>query len=84
MPKDIIKYQHNGTNIYVRNYWNKIQLLFDDVVVDTHKGIITFGDYSLRGKIGDDLIVASATLNFAGETVKLSINSQVVTKAWKA
>ena len=40
MAKDILRSQHKGTNICVRRYWNKTQLLFDDTVVDTWKGIV--------------------------------------------
>ena len=83
MPKDIIKYQHNGTTIYVRNYWNKIQLLFDDAVVDTQKGIISFG-ISLHGKLGNDHVDVKSTLCFAGENIHLSINDCIVAKVWKA
>ena len=84
MPKDIVKYQQNGTNICVRDYWNKTQLLFDDTVVDTRKGMISFGGYTLHGMIDNDRIEVSSTLNFVGETIQLSINDRVVAKAWKA
>ena len=83
MPKDIIRYQHNDTNICVRDYWNKTQLLFDDVVVDARKGMISFG-YSLHGKIGNDLVDVNAILRLVGESVQLSANGCVVAKAWKA
>ena len=84
MSKDIINYQHNGTSICVRDYWNKTQLLFDGAVIDTRKGFISFGGYTLCGTIGTDLVTARSTLSFVGEVISLAINDQVVATAWKA
>ena len=83
MAKDIIKYQHKQTNICVRRYWNKTQLLFDDAVIDTWKGIVEVA-YSLHGKIDNDVIDVRVTPNIVGENIRLSINGCAVDKAWKA
>ena len=83
LAKDIIRFQHKGTNICVRRYWNKTQLLLDDVVVDTWKGVIEIA-YNLHGMIGNDKIDISITPAMIGEHVHLSINGVIVDKAWKA
>ena len=83
MPKDIIKYQHKETDICVRRYWNKTQLLFNNEVVDTWKGVIEI-TYKLQGKIDNDLVEVSVTPAIVGENMHLHINGSPVTKAWKA
>ena len=83
MAKDIIQFQHKGVNICVRRYWNRTQLLLDDVVVDTWKGIVEIA-YKLQGKIDNDNIVVKVTPNLVGENIRLIINDNVVDRSWKA
>ena len=82
MAKEILQYQHKGTNICVRRYWNKTQLLFDDAVVDTWKGIVEIA-YTLRSNIADDIIVVSVTPSFIGANVQLTVNGNAVERSWK-
>ena len=82
MAKDIIRYQHNGTDVCVRRYWNKTQLLFDEAVADTWKGIIEIA-YTLQGKIGDDHIVVRVTPSAVGANVRLTVNGNPVKQSWK-
>ena len=82
MAKDIIRYQHNGTDVCVRRYWNKTQLLFNEAVVDTWKGIIEIA-YTLQGKIGDDHIVVRVTPGVVGANIRLTVNGNPVEQSWK-
>ena len=82
MAKDIVRLQHKGTNICVRRYWNKTQLLFDEVVADTWKGIIEIA-YTLQGKIGDDSIVVRVTPSAVGANIQLTVNGNPVERSWK-
>ena len=82
MAKDILRSQHKGTNICVRRYWNKTQLLFDDTVVDTWKGIVEVA-YTLRSKIEDDSIVVKLTPSAVGANIQLTVNGNPVERSWK-
>ena len=82
MAKDIVRLQHKGTNICVRRYWNKTQLLFDEVVADTWKGIIEIA-YTLQGKIGDDSIVVRVTPSAVGANIQMTVNGNPVERSWK-
>lgn len=81
MAKDKIRYQHKGTDICVRNYWNKTELLFNDTVVDTWKGVVSV-TFTLNGQIGEDSVDLVLYPIFVGATMKLFINGQPVAKAW--
>ena len=82
MAKDILRSQHKGTNICVRRYWNKTQLLFDDTVVDTWTGIVEVA-YTLRSKIEDDSIVVKVTPSAVGANIQLTVNGNPVERSWK-
>ena len=82
VAKDILRYQHNGTNICVRRYWNKTQLLLDDVVVDTWKGIVEIA-YALQGNIEEDRIVVRVTPAAVGANIQLTVNGDPVKRSWK-
>ena len=82
MAKDILHYQHKETNICVRRYWNKTQLLFDEVVADTWKGIIEIA-YTLRGKIDGDMIAVRVTPSAVGANIQLTVNGDPVERSWK-
>ena len=82
MAKDILRYQHHGTNICVRRYWNKTQLLFDEVVVDTWKGIVEIA-YTLQCNIDEDRIVVRVTPAAVGANIQLTVNGDPVERSWK-
>ena len=81
MAKDMIRYRHKDTDICVRNYWNKTQLLFNDTVVDTWKGVVAL-TFTLHGQIGEDSVDLVLYPVFTGAIMKLFINGQPVAKKW--
>ena len=82
MPKNLITYRHRDTDICVRRYWNKTQLLFDETVVDTWKGFIEAA-YAVKGVLEEDVIVADVSPLPVGSRVRLIINGRVVSQTTK-
>ncbi|MCI8618727.1 MAG: hypothetical protein HFG44_01480 [Oscillospiraceae bacterium] len=83
MPKDLITYQYQDTNICIRRYWNRTELLFNEKVADCRKGIVEFA-YCLKGELGESIVAASMMPNLSlGGDMTLYIDGMPVAKAFK-